>query len=139
MRIKRKIEAEETDRAVKTVLVVDDDPAVVRAMNVLMSRAGFQPIVCRTGADALDKAGAQISAAVVDIHLPDINGLTLSLQLRKKVGPDVPIVILSGDNSMDTLRALPDAGATCFFAKPVNGGRLIEHLKEWICNGKINE
>jgi DNA-binding response OmpR family regulator len=136
MRIKRQIASEGIDQTVKTVLIVDDDPLVVHAMNVLMSRAGFKPIVCRTGADALDKAAASISAAVVDIHLPDMNGLTLSLQLRKKLGPDIPIVILSGDNSMDTLRALPDAGATCFFAKPVSAGRLIEHLKEWVAKDR---
>jgi hypothetical protein len=37
---------------------------------------------------------------------------------------------LSGDNSIETLRSLPDAGTTSFFAKPVNVGRLIEFLSE---------
>jgi DNA-binding response OmpR family regulator len=121
-----------TEKTVRTILVVDDDPAVTRAMSYLMTRAGFRPIISRTGADALKKADTRISAAVIDIHLPDINGLTLSQQLRETLGPKVPIVILSGDNSIETLRALPDAGATSFFAKPVNAARLIAHLTEWL-------
>ena len=114
------------------ILVVDDDSLVVKAMQNILQAAGFATIGCRTGADALDKAVTGISAAVVDIHLPDINGLALSRQLRDKLGPKVPIVILSGDNSMETIRALPDAGATYFFAKPVNTSMLIGRLKEWI-------
>ncbi len=101
-------------------------------MNLLLSRAGFHALVCNSGTDALAKSSGEISAAIVDIHLPDINGLTLSQRLRERLGPSTPIVILSGDNSMETIRALPDAGATHFFAKPVNGGRLIEQLKQWI-------
>ena len=116
----------------RNVLIVDDDPLVVRAMNILLTRAVFQPIVCHSGAEALKKIRPEIAAAVLDIHLPDMNGLTLSQRLRPLMSPDAPIIILSGDHSIETIRALPDAGATCFFAKPVNGARLIEHLEEWL-------
>jgi len=67
----------------------------------------------------------------VDIHLPDMNGLDLSQLLRERMGPGAPILILSGDNSMETIRALPDAGATYFFSKPVNAEILVERLKQW--------
>lgn len=120
------------------VLIVDDDPVVGRAMQVLMTREGFAPIICATGAAALQQAAAfDVVAVIVDIHLPDINGLTLSQRLRGLLGPSTPIVILSGDNSIDTLRALPEAGATYFFAKPVNGVRLIEQLKDWVQAGQV--
>ncbi len=119
-----------------TVLVVDDDPVVIRSLTILLNRAGFAVAGCPTGAAALARAAADadgppIAAAVLDIHLPDVNGLTLSQQLRSTLGPAVPIIILSGDNSMQTIRALPDAGATYFFAKPVNTGMLIGQLKQW--------
>jgi DNA-binding response OmpR family regulator len=119
-----------------TVLVVDDDPVVVRSLTVLLNRAGFAVAGCGTAADAMSRAATPgdappVAAAVVDIHLPDANGLTLSQQLRAALGPAVPIIILSGDNSMQTIRALPDAGATYFFAKPVNTGMLISQLKQW--------
>ena len=122
-----------TGALVDRVLVVDDDPVVYKAMSVLMAKAGFSPIVCGNAQEALSlAAAAPISAAVVDIHLPDMNGLDLSHELRSRLGPTVPIVVLSGDNSIETLLALPGAGATHFFAKPVNAGMLIDRLKEWI-------
>ena len=117
------------------VLLVDDDPVVVRSMTLLLDKAGFGVFGCQTGAAAMARATAAgepaIAAAVLDIHLPDANGLVLSQQLRAVFGPTVPIFMLSGDNSMQTIRALPDAGATYFFAKPVNTGMLIGQLKEW--------
>ncbi len=109
--------------------MVDDDAGIVRAMEVVLKRAGFDPVVCTSGADALDKAVAQIDAAVVDIHLPDISGLLLSQKLRDVLGPEIPIVVLSGDTSIETLRALPEACATHFFSKPVNTGLLVNSLE----------
>jgi DNA-binding response OmpR family regulator len=116
---------------VRSILVVDDDPLVVKAMRNLLKIEGFNTLGCFTGSEALKIADDNIAAAVLDIHLPDMNGLTLSRQLREALPPEVPIIILSGDSSMDTIRALPDAGATYFFSKPVNTGMLIGKLKEW--------
>jgi DNA-binding response OmpR family regulator len=117
--------------AFQTILVVDDDPMVVKAMRWLLQAEGFKTVGCHTGAEALHLADGEISAAVVDIHLPDMNGLFLSRQLRERLRSDAPIIILSGDNSIETIRKLPDAKATYFFAKPVNTSMLISRLKEW--------
>jgi two-component system sensor histidine kinase RpfC len=115
----------------KRVLLVDDDLIVVRAMEKILRRSGFVPVGCKDGNDALSKLDAGFDAAVVDIHLPDMSGLTLAQQFRERIGPNMPIVILSGDTSIETLRALPEAGATHFFSKPVQTGVLIERLREW--------
>jgi CheY-like chemotaxis protein len=116
---------------ISSILVVDDDPLVVKAMRNLLKFEGFNTLTCLTGAEALELADENVSAAFVDIHLPDMNGLELSRQLREILPADVPIIILSGDNSMDTIRALPNAGATYFFSKPVNTGMLMGKLREW--------
>jgi DNA-binding response OmpR family regulator len=117
--------------------VVDDDALVLRAMQSLLRRSGFDTIGCPTGADAMSKCVVGIDAAVVDIHLPDINGLQLSQQIRQVLGPAVPIIILSGDTSMDTIRALPNAQATYFCSKPVNSSALIGQLKDWLGVGSV--
>lgn len=121
---------ERTD-TVKTILVVDDDPLIGKAMRTVLGKAGFRAFVYATAAQGLAHADSSIAAAIVDIHLPDMNGLELSQRLRERLGPDAPIFILSGDRSIDTIRQLPDAGATYFFAKPVNADVLIERLTEW--------
>jgi DNA-binding response OmpR family regulator len=113
------------------ILVVDDNRTVTRAMSVLIRDAGFEPVACHTGAEAIHHTdGALPSAAVVDIHLPDINGLILSQKLRERLGPDAPIVVVSGDTSMETLKSLPHVGATYFFPKPVSSSQLIARLKQ---------
>ena len=119
-----------------TILIVDDNRMVTRALSTLIRDAGYAPFCCHSGADALAFAGGtqHPSAAVIDIHLPDINGLILSQKLRDRFGPDTPIVVVSGDTSMETIKSLPHVGATYFFPKPVNANALMQRLKELIEN-----
>ena len=116
------------------VLVVDDNPNVNKALALLLRRAGFTPIPCHRGADALDYLGRgngdSLCAAVVDIHLPDISGLILAHKLRDRCGPSTPIIVVSGDTSMETINSLAHIGATYFFSKPVHAAKLVERLKE---------
>src|SRR4051794_26003796 len=72
-----------------SVLIVDDNHSVTRALEVLMRRAGFEAIACYSGGDAMAYAqqNAAPTAVVVDIPLPDINGLILAQKLRGVFGP----------------------------------------------------
>jgi DNA-binding response OmpR family regulator len=115
------------------VLIIDDNRLITRALAVLLGKAGFETVVFHTGSEAIAYADGNIpAAAVVDIHLPDISGLILTTKLRQRFGEAVPIIVVSGDTSKETLGSLPHVGATYFFSKPVNGSHLIERLKEWI-------
>ena len=124
------------DSATTTILIVDDNRMITRALASLIRDAGYDPVACHTGADAIAFAQGRTvpCAAVVDIHLPDINGLILSQKLRDRFGPDTPIVVVSGDTSMETIKSLPHVGATYFFPKPVNSNALMQRLKELIEN-----
>jgi len=115
------------------ILIVDDNSHVVKALSKLASKAGFTPISCQTGAQALNYAKKTIpAAAVVDIHLPDLSGLILAQKLRDRFGPLTPIIIVSGDTSMETINSLSHVGATHFFSKPISGTLLLNRLKELI-------
>jgi DNA-binding NtrC family response regulator len=130
------------DSPTTTILVVDDNRMVTRALSALMRDAGYEPFAYHNGADAIAFAERDMvpCAVVVDIHLPDINGLILSQKLRERFGPDTPIVVVSGDTSMETIKSLPHVGATYFFPKPVNSNALMQRLKELIENrGKARE
>ena len=112
------------------VLIVDDSEAMTRGLQKLFREAGFRPYTFSAGLPAMAYAGIhKPSAAVVDIHLPDISGLVVSQRLREILGPTAPIVELSGDGSMELLNALPHVGATYFFRKPVSGAVLLEHFR----------
>lgn len=119
-----------------TILIVEDNRVVTRALATLLKDAGFQGVVFHEAAPAMEFIQhTQPWAAVVDIHLPDISGLILTQKFREQCGPEMPIVILSGDTSMETLNSLPHIGATYFFSKPVNSAHLIEKLKGWVSAG----
>ncbi len=120
-----------------SILIVDDNASVTQAMGAALIRnAGLsRRSAAECGQDALDQTGIGFTpaAAVIDIHLPDINGLILAQKLRDfAAAPATPIIVVSGDTSMETLKSLPHVGATYFFSKPVNSGMLVERLKELI-------
>ena len=129
------------DAVTPRILIVDDSQPTARALAALLGGAGYATATAFRGADALDRAraaaddGAAVppfAAAIVDIHLPDISGLVVSQKLREILGPQIPILILSGDTSMQMLNSLPHVGATYFFSKPVNSTFLLEQLKQWV-------
>jgi two-component system, sensor histidine kinase RpfC len=117
---------------IRRVLVVDDNQLVARSLLTLLRDEGYDPFVFQAGQPALDFSRDNcLDAALIDIHLPDLSGLEVTRQLRQTHGKDLPIILFSGDSSIETLRALPDAGATYFLSKPVNVTRLLECLKDW--------
>ena len=118
---------------VPTILIVDDNEPTAKALAKVFSAANFQTAVSYRGADAVDYASNHpVAAAVVDIHLPDLSGLVVTQKLRERFGPGTPIIILSGDTSMETLNSLPHVGATYFFSKPVNSSHLVARMREWV-------
>src|SRR5256885_17012143 len=114
------------------VLVVDDNQAVALAIAKILTLEGWRVNVCYNGVDALRQVECEmVAAAVVDIHLPDISGLVLSSKLRQRYGPKLPIIVLSGDTSMENIRSLSHVGATYFISKPFNSEHLVERLREF--------
>jgi DNA-binding response OmpR family regulator len=111
------------------ILVVEDDPSTARSLASILDRAGYQTAVCHNGSAALHTARElRPSAAMVDIHLPDLSGLILTQKLREQLGPDVPIIVVSGDTSMETLNSLSHVGATYFLSKPIPANILLQML-----------
>jgi len=117
----------------RSILVVDDNETVAKALRLILTDAGFEVAAFQSGLAALRYVeGDPPAAALIDIHLPDINGLVLTQRLREMLGPDTPLLVLSGDTSMETLNSLPHVGATYFFPKPLQTNQLIERLREWV-------
>jgi two-component system response regulator MprA len=120
-------------RAPRKILIVDDDVVTARAIRTVLTGAGFDTKLCHAGGDAIAQLDGFVpDAAMVDVHLKDLNGLVLAQQLRQRLAPDVPIIMVSGDTSMETLNSLPHVGASYFFSKPLNPEMLVNRLREWL-------
>jgi two-component system KDP operon response regulator KdpE len=110
------------------VLVVDDEPQIVRALKVVMREAGFEAVPAETGAEALDLAAVRPpDAAIVDLVLPDMDGIAVTRMLRE--WSEMPILVLSAVGEEEQkVRAL-EAGADDYITKPFGARELVARLK----------
>jgi two-component system KDP operon response regulator KdpE len=119
---------------VTAVLVVDDDPALVRALGINLRARGYQVHAAGTGAGALRLAAAHpLDAVVLDLGLPDMDGSEVIAGLRGWT--DVPIVVLSAREQSGQKVAALDAGADDYVVKPFGMDELLARLRAAIRRG----
>jgi two-component system KDP operon response regulator KdpE len=119
---------------VSTVLVVDDDPALVRALHINLRARGYQVHAAGTGAGALRLAATHAPDAVVlDLGLPDLEGSEVFTGLRGWT--DVPILVLSAREQSRQKVAALDAGADDYIVKPFGMDELLARLRAAIRRG----
>lgn len=114
------------------ILVVEDDPAIRQLFEQVMVGAGFACAACESGEAAVElAAGANFSAAVVDLELPGIDGVELARRLKAAHSGDplFPVIVVSGATDPSArVRALT-AGCDDFLAKPVDIQELVVRLR----------
>jgi len=110
------------------VLVVDDEQQILRALRVILREAGFEALPAGTGEEALDAAALQHpDAAIVDLLLPDMDGVELCRRLRE--WSEIPLIVLSAVGDEDAkVRALA-AGADDYVTKPFGPRELVARLQ----------
>lgn len=110
------------------VLVVDDEPQIVRALTINLRARGYDVCTAGDGADALQLAAShQPDVVILDLGLPDLDGVDVIVGLRGWT--TVPILVLSGRNdSLDKVDAL-DAGADDYVTKPFGMDELMARLR----------
>jgi len=114
----------------RRVLVVDDDPVIVRLLEVNFEMEGFEVLTAVDGMDGVEKARAEQPDIVVsDVMMPKLNGLELTVALK---GDDatkhIPIVLLSAKAQVGDIRAGLDAGADDYVTKPFEPLDLIDRI-----------
>jgi two-component system, OmpR family, KDP operon response regulator KdpE len=110
------------------ILVCDDENAIVRALRVVLREAGYDVVVAANAEEALDRAAVRPpDAAIVDLVLPDGDGIEVSRRLRE--WSDMPIILLSAVGEEDEkVRAL-EAGADDYVVKPFAPRELVARLQ----------
>jgi putative nucleotidyltransferase with HDIG domain len=99
------------------VLLVDDDATMLGMVGDFLEESGFEPVRASSGAEALGRvAEGNLAAAVLDIGLPGMDGLELARRIRL-ASPDIPVVILTGQGTLDTAIQGIQHGIFDFFEK----------------------
>jgi len=110
------------------VLVVDDEPQILRFLRASLGASGFEVVEAETGAEALKRAAADAPEIVVlDLGLPDMDGKDVIKSLRE--WSEIPIIVLSARaREAEKIEAL-DLGADDYVNKPFGIGELLARLR----------
>ena len=118
-----------------TILLVDDDPLIVRSVSFLLRQEGYRVVPAASGAEALAAAReAQPDVVLLDVALPDLSGVEVCRRLRQDTG--VPIIILSARRAeADKIVGL-DAGADDYVTKQIGAGELAARVRAALRRGR---
>ncbi len=110
------------------VLVIDDEPQILRALRTILSEKHFRVITASRGEDGLALAAAQQPEVIIlDLSLPDMDGFEVCARLREWT--QVPIIVLSvKDSERDKVAAL-DKGADDYLTKPFGIEELLARIR----------
>lgn len=116
-------------QATVSVLIIEDESGISLALYKSLNRAGYKAVVAKSGASGLRKAAARrFDIVLLDLGLPDMNGLTVCRQLRKD-GLLAPIIILTAEDGVNTKVSLFDAGANDYLTKPFSVDELQARIR----------
>ncbi len=121
------------------ILVVDDDPEVVKSLVELLEDENYRTITATCGEEALQKIPAcSPSLVLLDIYMPGIDGLE-TLSRITKLAPHVPVIMISGQATIDNAVKATRLGAADFVEKPISPERLLVSVRNAIAMKELKE
>jgi two-component system, chemotaxis family, chemotaxis protein CheY len=115
----------------KRILIVDDANLVRRFYREALEGAGFAVDEALNGVEALEKLlGDSFDMVIVDVNMPQMDGLTFLRALRRQAAPisSVPALVTSTEAGSQDAAAARSAGANFYLIKPVRQDALVEHV-----------
>lgn len=117
----------ETQKTPMKILIVEDDDRVSEALSGFLRKRGYRTLIAGSGSDALDALGADTEVVLLDLGLPDIDGIDLCRRIRAQTG--VPIIIATARSHVqDRIKGLR-AGADDFVVKPYDVRELVARIE----------
>jgi len=116
------------------VVVVDDDFMVAKVHSGYVARTpGYEVVgVAHTGADALRAvADLRPDLVLLDIYLPDLDGLSVLRELRASAGADTDVIVISAATDVETVRAAMRGGVLHYLIKPFTYAALYDQLRHF--------
>lgn len=115
------------------ILVVDDEPLIRKSFEVALKTAGFRNLILcgEPGRVAGILAGQEIAAVLLDLNMPGVSGQEL-LELIASEFPEVPVIVITGSNDVETAVHCMKRGAFDYLVKPVEKNRLIAVVRRVI-------
>ncbi len=114
----------------KTILIVDDDPAQRRLLQASVERNGFRTRTAENGQQAVDAVDAHpdIDLVLLDLVMPGLTGQEALREIRAR-RPALPSIVLTASGGIDTVVQAMQAGAADFFVKPASPERILVSIR----------
>lgn len=112
------------------IIIVDDEPAAVRSLEIPLISNGFSNIVTLNSGEELENiiSGSGLYLVLLDLYMPDMVGDRL-LQMVKEKQAGAEVIIVTGDGSLNTAVELMRVGASDYLVKPIEEGKLLSSVK----------
>ncbi len=109
------------------ILIAEDDPVQCRLLDAAVTKAGYSTLLANEGSEVFEAfdgpRGRDIAVLVLDLGLPDMDGLAVMEKMRSN-GIDVPVLVQTAQGSIETVINAMRAGAFDYVVKPVSPDRL---------------
>ena len=110
------------------VLVIDDDPALLRVLRISLTARDYEVGVATNGAQGITETALQSPDVVLlDLGLPDIDGVEVCRRIRE--WSQVPVIVLSADGTEDRKVEALDHGANDYMTKPFGTNELLARIR----------
>ncbi len=102
----------------KYILAVDDEPSMLRLLEISLRQAGYQPLTAKDGREALDLIRARdVDCVVTDLHMPRMDGLQLLKEIRQ-MDADLPVIIVTAQGEVKSAIEAMKHGASDYILRP---------------------
>jgi EAL domain-containing protein (putative c-di-GMP-specific phosphodiesterase class I) len=119
------------------ILLVDDEPALVRILARVLTSAGHEVITAHDGQEAVEQLSLNTFEVVLsDIDMPRMSGITLLRAIREH-DPDVPVILMTGAPNLDTAIEAVRHGALLYLSKPIDSDELLSVLQRAVRLARI--
>lgn len=136
----KKIDVKDLD-----VLIVDDDPIACEHAKLVLEEVGISAEMSLSGRDALEKVRLRkarrevYNIILIDLQMPDENGLDVTRRLRELVGNETAIIILTSHSRDDVIEEALAAGVDRFMSKPLFASTVVNEFNQALEQKTLNE
>lgn len=120
----------------QTILVVDDSPTIVKFVSFSLKNKGFNVVTACDGMDAIEKLSNisnGVDLVITDLNMPNLDGYGLVDTLRRNEKfREIPIIILTSEESEDDKQLGEEVGANSYLVKPFKPKLLLEEVSKYL-------
>jgi len=107
------------------ILVVDDERAILDTIEILLRGRGFDPVVCQSGREALERfTDFAPDVVLTDIRMPGVDGLAVLAGVREQ-DPEIPVILMTAQASLQSAMKAVNDGAYYYLQKPFSNDELV--------------